>query len=426
MSGRQILMILLLLASLALLLALSKSDRQQALLFTEDEYPEDLDTLEEFIQSYYLLLDSDSYIKEYSFIHPEHNHLSNEGPALTDFYRKLLELRAGRREQVVIYQIGDSHIQSGFFSGTARSALQKYFGNAGRGLIFPHKLAGTNQPDDYQISSNSRFGSRSKPRSLSGYTLEITKPATLKIKTNSFFQIDSRFDKIRVFTDNNADFSADSGFLEISRDNNIDCSSHLLSIPDLRAEAEVQLPGSMQQLYGLSLERGERGLLYHSMGVNGAGFYNLANEQQFFQQIGILEPDLIIISLGTNDAQGHYRDDVMKANLRLFMKNLQEANPNSAMLFTLPPDSYKGGKPNPAISKIEANIREYAAQHDLAWWELRAVMGGAGSINTWRQSKMAARDLLHYTPKGYMLQGHLFYQSLIKGYKAYSENGESR
>lgn len=426
MSHRQSLIIILLLISVALLLALSKSERQQAMLFTEDEYPEDLDTLEEFIQSYYLLLDSDSYIREYSFIHPELNQLTNENPALSDFYRKLLELRAGRRERVVVYQIGDSHIQSGFFCGTARSALQKYFGNAGRGLIFPHKLAGTNQPDDYKILSDSRFGSFSKPRSLSGYTLEITRPATLRISANSFFQIDSKFDQIRVFTDSSAHFGDDPALPEISRKNHPACSSHLLSFAQRRGEAEIKLPGSMSELYGFSLERDESGLLYHSMGVNGAGFYNLANDQQFFQQIGVLEPDLIIISLGTNDAQGRYRDDVMKANLQLFMKHLQSANPNSALLFTLPPDSYKNGKPNPAISNIEANIREYATEHDLAWWELRAVMGSSGSINAWRQHKMAAKDLLHYTPKGYMLQGHLFYQSLIKGYKAYSENGELR
>ncbi len=423
MKRRRIFLISLLLSSLALLLALSKSEKHQSLLFTEDEYPEDLDTLEEFIQSYYLLLDSDSYIKDYSFIHPEHNHLMNESPGLTDFYHKLLELRSGRREQVVIYQIGDSHIQSGFFSGTARSALQKYFGNAGRGLIFPHKLAGTNQPDDYQISSNSRFSSISKPRSLSGYTLEISNPATLKIKTNSFFQIDSKFDKIRVFADSGAEFGDDSG---ISRENSEVCSSHLLSFAQMRGEAEIKLPGNMNQLYGLSLERSEKGLLYHSMGVNGAGFYNLANDEQFFQQIGALKPDLIIISLGTNDAQGRYRDEVQRANLRIFMQNLQSANPGSAVLFTLPPDSYKSGKTNPAISNIETSIRDYCADHDLAWWELRAVMGGAGSINTWRQQKMAAKDLLHYTPKGYMLKGHLFYQSLIKGYKAYSESGEAR
>ncbi|MCB5253025.1 MAG: GDSL-type esterase/lipase family protein [Candidatus Cloacimonadaceae bacterium] len=426
MSHRHFLLILLLLASLALLLALNKSERQQSFLFTEDEYPEDLDTLEEFIQSYYLLLDSDSYIKEYSFIHPEFNLLTNETPALTEFYHKLLELRAGRRERVVIYQIGDSHIQSGFFSGTARSALQKYFGNAGRGLIFPHKLAGTNQPDDYQILSKARFGSISRPRSLSGYTLEIIRPATMRILPNSFFQIDSKFDRIKVFADHTAQFSKDSGFQKINPDNHPACSSHLLSFDQLIGEAEINLPDSMQRLYGFSLEREEKGLLYHSMGVNGAGFYNLANDQQFFQQIGILEPDLIIVSLGTNDAQGRYRDQVMKANLQLFMDNLISANPASALLFTLPPDSYKHGKLNPATSSIEANIREYATEHNLAWWELRAVMGGAGSINTWRQHKMAAKDFLHYTPKGYMLQGHLFYQSLIKGYKTYSENGELR
>lgn len=423
---RRTFMISLLLVSIALLLALSKSERHQNLLFSEDEYPEDMDTLEEFIQSYYLLLDSDNYIKAYSFIHPELNYIMNENPGLTDFYHKLLELRAGRREQVVIYQIGDSHIQSGFFGGTARSALQNYFGNAGRGLIFPHKLAGTNQPDDYQIQSTSRFGNISKPRSLSGYTLEITNPATLKIKTNSFFQIDSKFDQIRVFADNEADFGDYSGLAGISCEHFPACSAHLLNFGKRSGEAEIKLPSSMNRLYGLSLERDEKGLLYHSMGVNGAGFYNLANDKQFFQQTSALKPDLIIISLGTNDAQGRYRNDVMKANLELFMKNLQATNPHSAFLFTLPPDSYKNGKANSSIGDIEANLREYATEHRQAWWELRSVMGGPGSINTWRQNTMAAKDLLHFTPKGYMLQGHLFYQSLIKGYKAYSENGELR
>jgi hypothetical protein len=170
MRKRELLLILLMLFGSFFMLISAKSGYETGEeLFSEEEYPEDLDTLEEFIQSYYLLLDSDSYLKSYSFIDPAKNSLQNDQRALLPFYQKLLELRNGLREQVIIYQIGDSHVQSGYLSGTARSALQKYFGNAGRGLIFPYRLARTNQPDDYQISSPQSFTRIDKPRGMSGY-----------------------------------------------------------------------------------------------------------------------------------------------------------------------------------------------------------------------------------------------------------------
>lgn len=50
------------------------------------------------------------------------------------------------------------------------------------------------------------------------------------------------------------------------------------------------------------------------------------------------------------------------------------------------------------------------------------LMGGKGSIRQWRNASLASGDLLHFTPKGYMLQGHLFYQALIKGYMNYAES----
>ena len=106
-------------------------------LFSEEEYPSDMDTLEEFIQSYYLLLESNEYLKQYKFLNLEKNQFLGDKKALKPFYEKLLELRSGLRQTVTIYQIGDSHIQAGYFSGTARTSLQQYFGNAGRGLVFP-------------------------------------------------------------------------------------------------------------------------------------------------------------------------------------------------------------------------------------------------------------------------------------------------
>jgi len=55
---------------------------------------------------------------------------------------------------------------------------------------------------------------------------------------------------------------------------------------------------------------------------------------------------------------------------------------------------------------------------------LNEVMGGNSSIQKWRKQQMSAKDLLHFTPKGYMLQGYLFYQAFIKSYKSFSEQAE--
>jgi len=87
----------------------------------------------------------------------------------------------------------------------------------------------------------------------------------------------------------------------------------------------------------------------------------------------------------------------------------------------LPPDSFKRGKQNADLARLAEEITDYASQKGHAWWDLSEVMGGKGSVTKWRGQKMAASDLLHYTPKGYMLQGHLMYQAIIKGYKSYSE-----
>lgn len=392
-------------------------------LFSPDEYPQDMDTLEEFIQSYYLLLDSNEYLEKFKFIKTDKNDLNNDQAAMKVFYEKLLELRSGLRNRVSIYQIGDSHTQSGYFSGTARSSLQKYYGNAGRGLVFPLRLAGTNQPDDYRFSSASGFSRVSGDRGLCGYTLDAADGATLEISTNNFFGLDNSFDKLSIITGKpglKAELKSGAKTENLTLDlGNYNYNS--LSWHTATRQIDVKLNGEKSRLYGMMLEKQQPGLLYHSMGVNGAGFYNLVDSPRIFEQVSLLNPDLIIISLGTNDVQGNYRNDHFVSNLNKFMNLLREGNPETPVLFVLPPDSNKRGKHNADLAKAEKSIIEYAKVHNCAWWDLGYVMGGKGSIAKWRGEQMASKDLLHFTPKGYMLQGYLFYQAMIKSYKQFSE-----
>jgi hypothetical protein len=65
---------------------------------------------------------------------------------LFPFLQKLRALEAGLRPRVSVVHIGDSHIQADWFTGYVRRALQRRFGRAGRGLVFPYRAAGTHGP----------------------------------------------------------------------------------------------------------------------------------------------------------------------------------------------------------------------------------------------------------------------------------------
>ncbi len=393
-------------------------------LFSEEEYPSDMDTLEEFIQSYYLLLDSEAYLEQFKFIHPEKNRFEGDTKALKGFYEKLLELRSGLRNKVSIFQLGDSHIQSGYFSGTARASLQKYYGNAGRGLVFPLRVAGTNQPDDYRFNSASGFGRINSERGICGYVLAAGEGAKLDLQTNNFYGNDNSFTKLSVISSLpglKAVVKLDSEPVE---NFDLKLGEYYFSSASWKQptrSVELSLKGEYSRLYAMMLENEQPGLLLHSTGINGAGFYTLHDQSLLFQQIGMLNPDLIVISLGTNDAQGNYRNNVFEANLKSFMTNLRKTNPQTPVLFTLPPDSHKRGKHNSDLGKVMKSIISYAKEHNCAWWDLSEVMGGNSSVQKWRSQQMASKDLLHYTPKGYMLQGYLFYQAFVKSYKSFSE-----
>ena len=396
-------------------------------LFSEEEYPSDMDTLEEFIQSYYLLLESNAYLKQYKFLNLDKNQFLGDKKALKPFYKKLLELRNALRQTVTIYQIGDSHIQSGYFSGTARTSLQKYFGNAGRGLVFPLRLAGTNQPDDYKISASGSFSSLNSECGLSGYALKMADGLCLEITTNNFFRGDNSFNKLSLLTslpgmEAKVEFASNETEKTAEKIGNYYYSS--VSWRTEVSKVKLTLTGEPTALYGIYLEKEQPGLLYHSCGINGAGFYNLLEQQILFEQIGLLKPDLIVISLGTNDAQGTFRSEVFTKNLNTFMHKLRYFNPETPVLFTLPPDSNKRGKHNNDLDKMDKIIIDYAQDNQCAWWNLNEVMGGNSSIQKWRKQQMSAKDLLHFTPKGYMLQGYLFYQAFIKSYKSFSEQAE--
>src|SRR5215216_1585651 len=83
----------------------------------------------------------------------EEDNVIQNAAHLDDFLEELLQLKLTGKGKINIIHIGDSHIQADYMTDVVRRDFQTDFGNAGRGLIVPLRVAGTNEPANFRTSS---------------------------------------------------------------------------------------------------------------------------------------------------------------------------------------------------------------------------------------------------------------------------------
>lgn len=124
------------------------------------------------------------------------------------------------------------------------------------------------------------------------------------------------------------------------------------------------------------------------------------------------QPDLVIISFGTNDANAPYNDTQFRGRYQKLINEIKQRSPNSAILVVGAADGNVKGRPLQGIDGVVNAQRELAEKNGLMFLDLRAKMGGPGSINRWREQKLAAPDLVHFSPGGYRKIGEMTVDAL--------------
>lgn len=355
---------------------------------------------------------------------------------LDAFYQKLYNLKKSDSGVVNIVHIGDSHIQADFFSGFIRNGLQQDFGNAGRGLIFPYQLAKTNSPLDIQSYSNTgwSYNRVAHPEihlapGISGYGIQTTmQGATINISLKPDENSDQSFKRMRFFIDDNPSSAwsvkiDDNSFPHIIDNNENDSLLyHEVHLENSINNFTVSLLSgdTARSFYGVSLENDESGILYHSIGVNGARYDHYNITPLFWQQLPALKADLYIISLGTNEAQNNVFDEAeFRKQVTLFLQKLKITSPDAAVLITIPADSYKGRYSNFVLKQLNTTLYNYCTENNIAVWDLYRITNSFGSARGWLQRGLMNKDRIHFTAEGYRLQGQLLLNALERGYNNY-------
>ncbi len=122
-------------------------------------------------------------------------------------------------------------------------------------------------------------------------------------------------------------------------------------------------------------------------------------------------PDLIILSFGSNDSAGPQNQAAYEASYQKLIDNVRERAPNASILIVGPSDgdSITGankGNTLPGLDAVVAAQRDVAQKNGLDFFDLRQSMGGPGSIEAWHANGLAGGDKLHFTTKGYELIGN--------------------
>lgn len=351
------------------------------------------------------------------------NHQSNklilESTNFTLFAKKIEELKNGHLSKIRIVHIGDSHIQPGLITDAIQDKFQNDYGNGGRGLVFPYQLAKTFGPTNYKFKSHNSWENWSflfRPYKieigLTGFGLEST-----AAKSSLTFSIpnsaeNQQFDRgFLIYAANAGDTVTLENSFSVSQETTL---FDTLSFKRDKAATELSIAhqGQRFNFQGLYLENSQPGIVCSSIGVAGAKHADYLENPLFFQQLSLLQPDLLIISMGTNESfENQFDAALFQQRLDTFYVRIQRAFPTSAVIVTGAGDCFKTKRSKKVHNKnlltINRILEEKCHQYGFAFWDFYNIMGGDGSMEKWQQAGLAERDNIHLTEKGYRLQGEL-------------------
>lgn len=377
----------------------------------------------------YILVLITSFKYEQSHYQPDHaNIIALCNNSNIDLLRdKFSGLKTRADRQISILHIGDSHIQAGFYTEQIKNNILDYLHiekDIAPGIIFPYSLAGTNNPLYYSIESNSKWVrvalsdknyGKNQHIGMTGIAVQTSESDRLRLRfPESDSTIKYAFDQITVLSE-----KFDTIYYLTPGHRKLRIEKKDYSLKEMKSEFDLFFQPQKNNdgiLYGFILENSKSPFIYHSIGVNGATANSYLNSGLLEQQLSLLSPDLIIISLGTNDAyDNHFNSEKVYDHFKKLTALLNNLFPEAVLLLTTPGDNINSLKvPNLNNQIVREKILALCEEKKYCYWDFYSLMGGTGSMELWVEKGWGAKDRIHLTEAGYKMKADLFCEALFK------------
>ena len=375
---------------------------------------------------------------EYSFLNIDENKLDiYEGTNWQVFIKKLKLQWTKGGQKINIAHFGGSHIQADIWSNRMRQHFQNIspFNNSGRGMVFPFRIIGSNGSPYLKTSHIGKWkgyrnsvSSHTSPFGLLGArAVLLDSISKINFWVNKNHCTNCFYDQVDVFyNDSNNNYCIDilSDSIEWIKENTVSGISSFKLLHPLDSISisitKIDDSGSFE-LFGFRLQNQNTGFSYHSVGVNGASVPSYLKCEYLPKELGLVQPDLVIFSIGINDAyEPSFSSEIFSENYDSLIQIVKQINPNAAIILTTNNDSYYKRKyVNERALEVKEAMYAIAKKHDAVVWDFFEIMGGLDSILKWEELGLAKKDKIHLTPDGYKLVGDLFFEAILNSYKNY-------
>lgn len=367
---------------------------------------------------------------------------------LDHFYAALADTETKKSGAITrITHYGDSPITNDGITGTARRLLQERFGDAGHGFILvdrPWEWYG-HQSITFTSSGGWSDDSLMNPMTkdgmfgLGGVTFHAAAGKSARFGPATSGDTGKNLSRMDVY------YLAQPGGgqfnVSINGETSQAISTDGLTAKSAFREIKAARPGANTfeiktvsggvRMFGAVLENDQPGVVYDSLGVNGAYAGLLArvmNEPHWAEQLQHRKPDLLILNYGTNESE-YASDDQMaryEKDLREVVRRVRAALPAVSILIVSPMDRGKhasGGRviTLDSIPKIVEMQHRVALDVGCGFLNLFAAMGGEGTMARWHEGRhhLVGGDLTHPTADGAITVGVLIYNAILEGYADY-------
>ena len=359
---------------------------------------------------------------------------------LDPFYRALARTEAHEPGAVTrIVHYGDSPTTADLITGDVRALLHARFGNAGHGFLLVAKPWAWYQHDGVKLSGSgwkaqaaSHFIAHDGFFGLGGVSFTGGPNASTHIHFEhgayTTFElwylrepgggtIALTADDLPIGTVDTSGGATEPGFAAF------DALAPASSL-DLRVIA------GKVRVFGVSATRPGPGVVYDSLGLNGASvtvMTRMFNEQHWAAELQHRNPDLVIVNYGTNEADfPDFVDKQYEKELRAAIGRLRAALPQTALLIMGPMDRGRRTGPGeietmPTIPRIVAIQRRVARETGCGFFDTFQAMGGAGTMARWytQQPRLVSADFIHPYPAGGKIIAEVIVRELTAGLARY-------
>ncbi|MGD1097493.1 MAG: GDSL-type esterase/lipase family protein [Bryobacteraceae bacterium] len=350
--------------------------------------------------------------------------------ALIPFFEQLYRHQRGEMPgPLSILQYGDSHTAADEWTGDLRTRFQEKFGDGGSGYSLAGRPWNGYRREDVRSGSTRGWHTDGLVGrtgdgiyGLGGVSMSARAPheAVYLLADGQQFELFY----LQQLGGGAIQIYDNGGLVErVSTDGEAaPAYYHYETVPGShRLEVET-LDHAPVRLFGWVAEN-TTGVTYETLGINGAQASIVLNwdEAVLRSNIERRNPALIVLAYGTNEAgRKDWTLETYRDMFTQLIARLRAAAPAATILVIGPADRYihtrKGWLPMDNIDMIVAAQRQAAAASGCAFWDLRAKMGGKGSMQQWVSAGMAQNDHVHFTQPGYRMLGDAIFRDVMSQY----------